>query len=1064
MPPKAEKNVSGSRTTVYLLVLLLCVLGYVAYTKPFAPPPAQGIAPVDLKQISLPPGVLDVPPEKMTSAYEAAYRLKPDRRFVKAIGSVHSIVTGQPSRAPDIRFENGKWELHYSGQKVGTCPELPDFPDLMTLLNGWADKLIREHPEWTLPGLALPTGGKKQITALLDSFQAMHAASALQMLDQFWQKEYDKKSLLLLAAKAWSQLTFLSHDTLEVADNVPAQALAVLSLARAATHNGLTREEAWLAEALRYSTHAEHLAKKLDASDPLRLYIFQKYDRLESLAKAESAPPEAEVLWLFHLTGESPETWEEWAAHFEDETRGGFALVKSGLMRDSFSGNTPMAQWTRAMVFYYLEKEKLQVEDEGFLQSLWDGLWENSETLQTVSQFLEQMDDHLDVWGMESGLKVLNRRFTGPFLNAPMYADFFRGYFYSSLEAEGKHYLQRLSSLSAAKTFIESLDLKLPWLSNWLVSQQAAAAEEPASTFSSIRRRLGDMAPEPKGAHLAGDFQLWYSHWMDIKAGKTSLAQILNLLTRFQQLGGFARARIVELAMPRINEADPGMLTLVKMLWAGMDSRLLHRDRLRFMTADHFLNPAITETLSTSLYKSGYRAFPFLQVWHPKFMGDTQTLLRLLRSNDIEPQYRSWTLDTLLDYKEVSDKTLFREFDKLVRESPEDFYLRKRYAKFLMKKKQYKKTRNLLVEWLKLDVPVEGLERVVAHNYIAECFYEEKNYANAFGVISKVVQSYHGGSLRLAGKILNRMGQLEDAEKFFRADIKRYPNHFPSTLAMAEFLLERNRMEEGLQTLKNFPGGLDSSHWRREISSSFFQLYKDKPVGTLQKAFAEFIKAKFDPNHLINIPLRFYWEKQPETAFQLLSGMKAQNPPMKLDLQLKSYLFLKHWKGKTQALNWLKEKNPGQYGNHAINEFFDRKEYSLLWDIASGDNPQLWLIRAAASVAEKPTRKQRRQLENYFKADDPQSSRNQIGRFLLGKMSAGDLIRQATDPDKRLEYSFYIGWKAEAKGDFYSATRWYRIAIETQNHKHWEYKWAGTRLQNWSGKGNALSYLQKHPS
>lgn len=37
------------------------------------------------------------------------------------------------------------------------------------------------------------------------------------------------------------------------------------------------------------------------------------------------------------------------------------------------------------------------------------------------------------------------------------------------------------------------------------------------------------------------------------------------------------------------------------------------------------------------------------------------------------------------------------------------------------------------------------------------------------------------------------------------------------------------------------------------------------------------------------------------------------------------------------------------------------------------------------------------------------------------------------------------------------------MALETQNFKHREYRWAETSLRRWADKGSALSCLQKHP-
>jgi hypothetical protein len=90
--------------------------------------------------------VLDVPAEKMREAVLDAYRLRPDRRLLLAVAQVHQFITSQKASEALAEFSQSQWHISCDGQQVGTLPELPDFPDMLALLDGWAKRLNDKHP------------------------------------------------------------------------------------------------------------------------------------------------------------------------------------------------------------------------------------------------------------------------------------------------------------------------------------------------------------------------------------------------------------------------------------------------------------------------------------------------------------------------------------------------------------------------------------------------------------------------------------------------------------------------------------------------------------------------------------------------------------------------------------------------------------------------------------------------------------------------------------------------------------------------------------------------------
>ncbi len=83
-----------------------------------------------------------------------------------------------------------------------------------------------------------------------------------------------------------------------------------------------------------------------------------------------------------------------------------------------------------------------------------------------------------------------------------------------------------------------------------------------------------------------------------------------------------------------------------------------------------------------------------------------------------------------------------------------------------------------------------------------------------------------------------------------------------------------------------------------------------------------------------------------------------------------------------------------------------------------------------------------------------------IGRHILGLASEADVLALAAQAHDACEVAFWIGRGAQAKGDLFGASEWYRISLETGLSQVWEYREAYTQLYGWWHDGKALSLVQ----
>ncbi len=1031
VPDDQEIQPVKSYRVLILTFILMGVVGYAFGKHPdlFFTPSHQTFK---TAQLELAPGVVSVPPLKMEAALAAGYRLKPDNRFLLAVDKMVQLITGNSGKA-EARFEKGIWTIFHNGEFVGKLPEIPDLKDFLKILKHYARVLSDRDSTFIKNGTALAPGFKFKSTQALESFQPKIVAQHLREIDSLVKKGTRRSDLLVPSAKALSILSFNHLDTLEVADDVPAQALAVLAAAQVFSGELLVKEEARLAEEMGYATHAQELVRQLKVSDPLRQYILHDTPALKALAVKRTSDWETRFLYLLRLAkSKNNSVWEQWYDEgFPLEYEDTLALFKTGLILDSFSDNNYYARNVRQLIFKTLKLEIEGPATQSAVGEFFDEILSLSEIAQIFSSLQEMSEEALEISELESDLSELEDIYTGPFLDAATYQSFFRGLFYSSLYTNGRQYLDRISSLQDAEQF--------------LLDTGTSASGDSEET------RLG------------ANFHQWFSFLIQSSRRTVQPMQVLHMSEGMPLLKGEPVHKAYEEARQFIPYGSPIKLRVLKRLFARMDTRVSHLEHVRWLALEDLMDLGMSEHLARSMYTAGRGLFPYQESWYLKFIGDSKTLLKNLRSGKGSVKSRVWILGFLEDIKTLKDRTLIREYRKLIQEDPENWLVRQPFVKFLIRKKHYKEARKHCLDWLEKDVEVSGLEKVAAHNFVAEAFLKEKKYLKAYEEISKVVRGYQGKSLRLAGQIMDKLGEQGKAESIFRKAIQRYPGSYKQTQSLINFLWSQKRYDEVLKLIKEFPGGLKMENWRSDLAIGFYNTFKDRPDDEAIAAFESLLNGGIQSSYLRYIPGTLHNGEHSRLAFKLQSRLKGKKS-QQLFFEIKAYKFLKAWKGRRAAYKWLKARNPGQYGIHSANVFFERKNFPMLWDlIPPNPEPQVWLLRAAASLRSRPTATQRRQLQKYFRKNDPSSTRNQMGRYLLGKISEEDLLEQANDPVKRLESAFYIAWKARAKGDWYKAARWFRIAIETGEKKHWEYGWAGNHLFKWKDRGFALSYLKKHP-
>jgi hypothetical protein len=972
---------------------------------------------------SQPRTILTVPPEEMREFVTETYRLKPDRRFLLGVATLHHFLTGEKETEPTVAFRDGHWWIRYADMEVGTLPPIPDFPDGMRMLQDWANRLTAKFP------LRVEAdGGDSAFTGIdanLDRFLAPSIAAAARDLDARWQNGARDTGILPRATRALVDLTLQQMDVIEVGDRLPAKAMAVLALTQTVGRDPCTREESLLAYSMGYTAHATRTASSLDPADPVRLYVTHQDEALAQAAEGGSA--EVQYLYLSRLVDlDEEEPALDWIEkHFSSEWLS-LPILKSLLDLRPFSLMRFLSEAAPRLALVSL------AGDVGIMPQLSE-ISTGAATAPSERQLSKAMGVILIalaaekatlVGKFESGTKILDARYPGPFLDSETYRAYYNSYFYSSYYLLGLFYLDNLSSTEAVK------DL---------------SAEFGTS-----------------GAGLAGDFERWYALLAASKAGNATLENLSQGMTESKALGVPPLMRILKEQQRYLAHGDAKSLEPIKEIADRMDTRVSHRVGLLDLSSGSLLDLRLAESLRSSILQAAPEAHGEVLAWEAHVHRDVPKLKAMVNDPSLGIFTRMIALRYVVRDAEKDRAFIGKAYESLITESPDHFRVYDDYARYLLNHQQYGRSRETMRRWLKRGVWTTGLEEIEARTLIAETYEKEGRLKEAWREVGPAVKSWKADAMIEGAQILDQMGRKPEAEKLAGMVAARYPDDIGSRLALASMYWRHGKYAEAAASLKATPQPLRIFEWQFEVAPVFVETFSDKSREETLQAFDALLRAQVGPFELFPLVYPIAKKGNYELAFDMVTRLHYPGPGNLVFLG-HGYEYLKELKGKDAALQWMRSQTPMVAGMAAM-ALYEEKHYDLLWDLIPTPVPEphadfVWLMRAAASLQVGPGRDPHRaELEAYYRSRRG-GYYDAIGRYLMGMTNEKDVLGLVSAPDSRCEVAYYLGLKAESEGRFADASDWYRVTVETGLTRNHEHRWALNTLYLWAGKDESLDRL-----
>lgn len=945
--------------------------------------PADGTSSTSVPAISI---LANVPPERWRETFLAAYRLKPDWRAIMAIHEVSRIVDGESGPQASVEFSAGQWRIHFGKVDVGTLPKYPDFPDFMNLLNGWAVFRLKQHP--------FPTSSVKHETGV-DGILLSDLMKLLETIDLQWNQGHKDVDSVHRAAEALTWLNLQKFDRMQMGDLIPARAMAAVAVLNAATQTDTKREQCILSYSMGYSRYAEQLARQLSPADPVSQYVLRDSRSLELAAIKPGASLQTKYLALLSISDQGKlQLWSQKAhAWFGDAQS--TSLIRPGFETVDFE-TYELADKSIPVLIAELEGE--------------NGKAQASPDSPSLSAFASRL---------ESDLKTRGAQFKGPFLDGDLFADYFHCFLYSSLQVQGYHYLDQLSSADATSEFYSTLSKESP---------------------------------------IAAEFQTWYGHLSDWKNGRGNVRLMTRDLTSLPDFGPAPLIRTLEI-LTKLGSSQFALSTSVRQLIFRADTRpenLISMGNAAYWEI-HDLRLA-GEFYEASLQNGSF--YPSSTIWATFFTRGSQAAIDFL---DASPNLKGPDVVSAFSILKTDGSPLAPdlepEYIRQIKAHPNEYQLRRFYASYLVDQKRYAAALQTLREWLKTyRTSEDDFDYIFACSKLGRVLYLMHRYQEGWDALKPVAASGQITPMIYGSRLLQKLNRESEAEELASEAVNRYPDSADGRGNLATIFWLAEKYDKAAEPLKPTRFPLSSSDWCSVVGTDLAEASTEIGNEKALKGLSALVDNGVNIGGLSCIGSMVYRkEKNVQLAYDMQSLLLSKKPS-DMSFILEVYYLLGQLKGKDAASQWLKSRVPAsQAGKFKPWSVYERK-FGLLWDAVPADGQphpeETWWLRAIGFALE-PDNTHQKELMGYYK-NHSTVLYDHMGRYLLDLEKEQDLLHLAKDGVSQSQISYSIAIRAEGAGRWEDASDWYRICLELGMNNDNENQYSRHTLDQWSRYGQGL--------
>lgn len=912
----------------------------------------------------------------------ASYKLLPDRRFLLAITEIDHLISGESKAEVRLSHKESEWTITYKDQTVGKVKDFASGPELFALLNDWA----RIQKNKLGPEIVDEPG---KIAAPVDSVSTTQLCQLISNADgKHIQKDI---GVVQTAATAAAWLSSISVDDTGVADQFLSHALALNACSSGAEHIESIRNECLLADAMHYFEHARLRSLKLDASDPVRLYIQQNVATLDKMCQANRKSQTTNFLYLMALAkNRDSSRWLKTVRELGSETQKmAVAIVRSAC---EFGGKTQLPVGHYLMVATSRELGNGKIDKPINFEDL---VWSYEKSRESSEWTVGGMGKDFERTLQESTTTA-----------SPILKDFYLALFASGAYRMAKSYLSLHADANRVNTFAKSLSVDAgplsnlrPWLVDILKADRTGSAQE--NTVNEIERLPG--------------------------LGTRPLADIVL------QNGTFSKVTNPYRLIP------PG-----RKLFQLADTRPDTRLRLAEVADKTLLYPSLSHALHLSVLRDGTSSSFGSKIERAIALRHQDEMLSLLRTSVLSADEELRILQRLQSLGSLSLPAITMLYKQSCQRHAMAWEFVEPCCTFLIHTNQSASARHMLESFTKIQQKIGTEEAIRAKAILASMALSDKRYSDGLKNLTELENTEQATVLILKARLLEGLGKKDDAETWAKEALKRFPKDPNCITLNAELLWKNGKNAQAAELLSTYRQLLSETEWRDVIAPAFAKIFSSNS-NALVPAVGSLIDLNLNgPDTLGQLARAVYVADRPAEAFEILTKVNQQNVDAG-DLYTCAYRYLKRWKGEKYALSWLSTGVQQRDRIKLAPYAFVSGQFELLWTFipdttTDEETNRLWLMRAAACLVDKALyAKYKAPLIAHFK--NVTGTDAELGQYLL---SIKKSFPQAELNERNTCISsFYLGWKLLATGEnFFDGTELYHLALETEQPSLSEFRWS----------------------
>jgi hypothetical protein len=925
----------------------------------------------------------------------ASRRLQPDQRFVAACGEIARMAGQTPGPAAVAVPVDGAWEIRCDKERAGSVKECPSFEELSALLTQWAKKKTPAAP---------PASVKlDELRAAVEGFWPESSMKALQIADRLWKEGASNAEVCLLAARAYRQLAWQTHDEVGPSDLLIRRALACVAWGKAQNPESFAVEECLLADLLGYRPHARRTAKDLSKKGPdawAAAYVLSQSTDLEKLLASTDAPIAAKYA-LVTLMGR-PGQFDEWTKVSRtlvgSDKAAMLSVLGTGVYANSFNTRPQIARTILGGVLSELERRGGRPAPKKL----------------TTGKAVDEFEAQLASLPVPATAGIL---FDRSIVDA-----YYRAQFYTAALHLGRHLTDSLASPRDA----------MEWA-----------------------RTLG----QPAGG-VGRDFALWYLEYAVLNSGRP-LPQPAGSLDAGPEIRADLIADVVRQESAGQSASLQNRARIMKMIHR-LDSRPLGRWEAGTFARQHLLDLDWAEKLFASAVEAGDAPTPYAAGWYAAYMGDKSSIEEALRDPGLSIDATQRLLERLGEDPASDAEMIHKAYVDLESRHPSNWNIVRDHTDFLMGRNKESDGVVAVNAWLKRNSKENGFPYIHARARLSLLYYKQAKFQEAYDAVEPVTESWQFNALDMTSRALSRLGKKEEAIRWARNLHQRYPQTPESSYSLAKVYFNVDEPAEAAKAAMASPAPANHPSWQQSVVYWLAALEK-LDFAKVKLLLDSLEQAGMPPSARYGLALHASEQKYYAVGFECVSrfGRDGQISPQLLVL---GYHCLKGAKSPDEAYAWLKEKTPDSLKAQCAEYAYQYREFELLWTLIDDAAAQpaedfVWLLRAATLPKTTVDKEQRTQRLREHYQTPRESQWDLLGRYCLAMVEEDQVVEAAKNRQEAVAASYFIGARAENEGKFFKAADWYQTAFSLGDIDDHQWQWTMTRLSKWAAAPQSLSRL-----